>query len=155
MVSQAVRTLLGLSASFRSAPSCSITAIVAASLMMMTAPAHGVTHATDLSGRWVGSWESGTSGHKGPLFATFTRCGEGEYRVKFTGRFLKVVPFRYSVTLTVVEDHGDSVTLAGSSYLGRLFGTFSYQATADGCSFRADYSSAKDSGTFRLTRAAR
>lgn len=155
MVSLSVPVQRVVSAASRYTHGSSITAIVAASLMMMTAPAHGVTHATDLSGRWAGAWESRTSGHKGPLFAEFTRCGEGEYRVKFTGRFLKVVPFRYSVTLTVVEDHGDSVTLAGSSYLGRLFGTFSYRAAADGCSFQADYSSAKDSGTFRLTRAAR
>lgn len=155
MVSLAVGFRRGFSVASRLAHVCSTTACVATALIMMTSLAHGVAHATDLSGCWEGSWESCTSGHKGPLSATFTRCGDGEYRVKFTGRFLKVVPFRYTVTLTVVEDHGDSVTLAGSSYLGRLFGTFSYKAIADGCSFRADYSSAKDSGTFRLSRSVR
>ncbi len=107
---------------------------------------------TDLTGCWSGSWESCTSGHSGPLFATFTRCGETEYRVKFTGRFLKVIPFRYTVTLTVIEDRGDELILAGSSYLGRLFGTFAYRATATGGRFIADYSSKKDDGTFRLSR---
>lgn len=111
--------------------------------------------ATDLSGCWTGSWESCTSGHSGPLFAEFTRCGEKDYRVKFTGRFLKVIPFRYTVTLTVVEDRGDELILAGSSYLGRLFGTFSYRATATDGRFTADYTSKKDDGTFRMTRSSR
>lgn len=129
-------------------------AAVAVAVMMTTTQAQGVARATDLTGRWTGSWESGTTGHAGPLRATFTRCGETGYHVTFTGRFLKIVPFRYAVTLTVVEDHGDSVVLAGSSYLGRLFGTFSYRATATGCEFTARYSSRKDDGSFRLTRAA-
>lgn len=109
-------------------------------------------HATDLSGRWSGAWHSCSTGHAGVLRATFTPCGPNQYRVVFTGRFLKIVPFRYAVTLDVVADDGEQVTLAGSSYLGRLFGTFHYTATADGCSFTARYSSRKDDGTFTLRR---
>ena len=109
-------------------------------------------HALDLSGCWAGSWESCTTGHSGVLRATFTRCGESQYRVDFSGRFFVILPFRYSVTLDVVEDTGESVTLAGSSYLGRIFGTFGYTATADHCQFRADYTSKKDSGRFVMRR---
>ena len=108
--------------------------------------------ATDLTGRWAGSWESCSTAHSGPLFATFTRCNDTEYRVTFTGRFLKILPFRYSVVLNVVDDDGDSATLAGSSYLGWMFGTFAYRATTDGRCFDATYSSKKDVGTFRMTR---
>jgi hypothetical protein len=126
--------------------------IVGISLVL---PATTTALATDLTGCWAGSWESCTSGHAGPLHATFTRCGETEYRVTFTGRFLKVIPFRYSVTLTVVEDRGDELVLAGTSYLGRLFGTFSYRATATDGRFTADYTSKKDDGTFRMTRSSR
>jgi hypothetical protein len=114
----------------------------------------GPVSAIDLSGSWSGVWESCTTGHTGPLRADFTRCGTSQYRVDFAGRFFKILPFRYSVTLDVVEDCGDRVVLAGSSFLGRLFGTFTYQATADGCRFSADYRSKKDSGEFRLTRVA-
>lgn len=109
-------------------------------------------HATDLSGCWAGSWQSCSTGHAGVLKATFTKCGDGQYRVEFRGRFCKFVPFRYSVTLDVVEDTGECVKLAGSSYLGRMFGTFCYTAQADGCSFTASYSSKKDSGKFLMRR---
>lgn len=115
---------------------------------VLAAPAE----ATDLSGAWAGSWQSCSTGHSGVLKATFTKCGESKYRVEFRGRFCKVVPFKYSVTLNVVEDTGECVTLAGSSYLGRLFGTFCYTAQADGCSFTARYSSKKDSGKFVMHR---
>jgi hypothetical protein len=108
--------------------------------------------AADLSGCWTGSWQSCTTGHKGPLRAEFTRCGADAYRVTFSGRFFKVIPFTYTVRLDVVSEDADGVVLAGSSYLGRLFGSFSYRATADECRFTANYSSKKDSGVFRLTR---
>ena len=121
--------------------------VVALSLL----PAGSAT-AVDLSGSWSGSWESCSTGHAGPLRADFTRSSATQYRVNFAGRFFKILPFRYSVTLDVVEDHGDHVVLAGSSFLGRLFGTFTYHATADGCRFTADYRSKKDVGAFRLTR---
>jgi len=105
----------------------------------------------DLSGSWRGSWTSCTSGHKGPMRAEFCRLNNGDYRVNFRGRFFKLFPFRYSVVLKVVEE-GDVVRLNGSSYLGRMFGTFCYSATADACQFRADYTSKKDNGVFSLTR---
>lgn len=109
--------------------------------------------AVDLSGCWTGSWQSCTTGHSGVLRARFTKCGATQYRVDFSGRFCRLLPFRYSVTLDVVEDCGDRVTLAGSSYLGRLFGTFGYTATADGGTFSAQYTSKKDDGRFDLRRA--
>lgn len=108
--------------------------------------------AADLSGCWVGSWQSCTTGHKGPLKAEFTRCGADAYRVTFRGRFFKIIPFTYTVTLDVVSEDAEGVELAGRSYLGRMFGTFSYQAAADACRFTANYSSKKDSGVFRLAR---
>ena len=112
------------------------------------------TALTDLSGSWKGSWISWTTGHKGPLKAEVCRLSNGDYRFKFRGRFFKVVPFRYSVVLGVVEE-GDVIRLKGSSYLGRMFGTFCYSATADACQFRADYTSKKDSGVFSLKKVGR
>jgi hypothetical protein len=74
-------------------------------------------------------------------------------RMNFSGRFFKILPFKYSVTLRVIEDGGDGVILAGSSWLGRMFGTFCYRAEADACRFEARYTSKKDNGVFRLERA--
>lgn len=121
--------------------------------LCIAAVAASPVDAVDLSGCWTGSWQSCSTGHSGALRATFTRCGEGRYRADFSGSFFRILPFRYSVVLDVVDDTDECVTLAGSSYLGRLFGTFRYTATADGCTFTARYTSAKDAGRFDLRRA--
>jgi hypothetical protein len=108
--------------------------------------------ALDLSGSWSGNWSSGTTRHRGPLRCTFTKLDETSYQADFSGRFFKVLPFRYSVVLTVIADTGDSITLSGSHELGRRFGTFTYTATATCTDFVANYSSCKDNGQFTLSR---
>lgn len=90
-------------------------------------------------------------GHRGVLRARFEKCSERQYRAHFSGTFFKFIPFRYTVTLNAVPD-GDQLILSGSSYLGRLVGTFHYQGTASDTCFRADYSSCKDRVVFRLSR---
>ncbi|HMC65691.1 MAG TPA: hypothetical protein VKI65_12195 [Gemmataceae bacterium] len=111
--------------------------------------------AEDLSGCWRGCWESCCTGHHGPLKATFCKLDDTHYRVDFRGRFWVVVPFRYSVVLTVTGREGDKVLLAGDSYLGRLLGTFHYEAEATDCEFKATYTSCRDRGEFALTRCCR
>jgi hypothetical protein len=111
----------------------------------------GEAAATDLSGTWAGHWNSFETGHNGPLRCTLTKLDETSYQANFSGRFFKIIPFRYSVTLYVEQD-GDFVTLSGQNYLGRRFGTFYYTAEADETSFTADYRSSKDCGQFVLTR---
>ncbi len=108
--------------------------------------------AVDLSGNWSGFWESCTNSHRGPLHARFCRLDDTHYRVVFRGRFFGVVPFRYTATLTVVGQQGDRVLLSGSSYLGPLVGTFSYNAQATACDFVANYCSRDDHGRFVLRR---
>ncbi|HTN77368.1 MAG TPA: hypothetical protein VL096_19050 [Pirellulaceae bacterium] len=110
--------------------------------------------AVDLSGCWEGCWASNCTRHHGPLKATFVKCGDDQYDVHFRGRFFGVLPFKYSVTLDVVEDRGDSVTLSGSHYLGRMFGTFTYTAEATACQFHSRYDSCKDNGVFKLSKVA-
>ena len=116
-------------------------------LFGMTAPAD----AADLSGQWAGRWNSYQTGHNGPLRCTLIKLDETSYQANFSGRFFKIIPFRYSVTLYVEQD-GDVVTLSGQNYLGRRFGTFYYSAEADECSFTASYNSCKDSGEFVMSR---
>jgi hypothetical protein len=108
--------------------------------------------ATDLSGYWSGSWSSGQTRHQGPLTATFCKLSDTAYQVNFKGRFFKVFPFRYSVVLNVVSDDGQTVRLQGSSYLGRMFGRFYYNATVTNGCFNASYTSCKDSGAFRMSK---
>lgn len=109
------------------------------------------SRAVDLSGTWSGTWQSDRCRHRGPMWATFTKIDEKHYCANFRGRFFKIMPFRYSAVLTVVED-GDVVKLSGSSYLGRVMGTFTYEATATATDFNANYTSCKDWGRFCLTR---
>ena len=110
--------------------------------------------AVDLSGCWEGRWGSNCTPHNGPLKATFVKQDDTHYCVHFKGRFFKLLPFKYSVTLAVVEDKGDSVTLSGSHYLGKMFGTFTYTANATACDFNSRYDSCKDNGYFCLKKVA-
>lgn len=105
----------------------------------------------DLSGNWNGTWISDGSGHKGPMKAAFRPLGDDAYDVTFTGRFLKVFPFRYKATLRITGMEGNKLVLTGSQRLIG-FGTFEYRALVDESSFLADYNSKKDNGRFELYR---
>lgn len=112
----------------------------------------GAPAVLSLAGHWSGSWYSCSTGHRGPLFAEFCPLSTGDYRVNFRGRFFRILPFRYSVVLHVVDQQEGVVYLQGQSYLGRLFGTFTYEATATESEFRADYRSCDDRGVFTLKK---
>ena len=81
------------------------------------------------------------------LNAEFVRISENQYEVFFRGRFFKILPFKYSVVMTAVEQDG-VVQLSGSQELGRMFGTFTFAAAATDCQFNANYYSCKDNGQF-------
>ncbi len=108
----------------------------------------------DLTGCWEGEWRSCGTGHHGSLKAVITRkCGcSNVYHARFHATFLKVIPFEYSIPLTVVVE--DGVThFRGSAKLSKLAGgTYRATGTADGCSFRARYCADSDHGTFTMTR---
>jgi len=106
----------------------------------------------NLNGDWCGSWQSCTNGHKGPMRASFCRLCDGNYKVTFTGRFCKLIPFRYSTTLNVTGYTDGVVYLSGSQNLGPIFGTFTYNAWANDRQFASGYSANKDQGQFVLAR---
>jgi hypothetical protein len=113
----------------------------------MSQPSHGA----DLTGSWSGQWESTKSGHTGPLHARFRQTDPDHYRVLWSGRFWKVVPFMYPSTLEVTHCEDGKVFLSGSQRL-LFFGTFCYEAEATDCDFTATYSTARDNGVFTLSR---
>jgi hypothetical protein len=129
-----------------------IVAALTALLLPAAAPAVEPCRAPDLSGRWSGHWVSDKNGHSGPLRANFRKVSDACYRVTFSGRFWKVVPFVYSVNLAVTGTSGDAVTLAGETRAGPVIGTFRYDATATACDFEARFTSKNDAGRFVLTR---
>lgn len=106
----------------------------------------------ELDGRWRrGFWTDANTGHEDALRGRFRQQSDGNYRVVFTGRFAKIVPFRFATTLNVVGHDGDKVIMSGESRL-MGFGRFSYDAVADGNSFQAQYSSRRWRGEFHLWR---
>ena len=108
--------------------------------------------AGELDGRWRnGSWTDTNTGHEDVLRGHFRERSDGNYKVVFTGRFAKVIPFRFSTTLNVVGREGDKVILAGESRIMGLV-KFSYNGVADGCNFHADYCSRRWKGEFNLSR---
>lgn len=120
---------------------------------VVSVPPAMVITVPDLSGSWKGSWCSQTSGHKGPLQATFRKVSEQCYRVTFQGRFWKVVPFRYAITMRVAGiDETGALVLTGEQVLGPILGTFRYTATATAGQFTAQYTSKRDCGYFMLSR---
>lgn len=105
-----------------------------------------------LSGSWSGSWASHTTGHQGSLHASIRPTPHGNYTATFTGKFFKVIPFRYQMQLNVVSNDGHQMTLAGSKKLGPVMGHYSYRATVTGNQLSATYSTKRDRGTFSLRR---
>jgi hypothetical protein len=106
----------------------------------------------DLSGKWSGSWRSEISDHTGPLKAKFTVLENSKVQARFSGRFFKIIPFRFNVTLEIVADKDGVVTLKGKEDLGRTLGTYTYNATYSKGKFVAKYVTEKDKGVFEVSR---
>ncbi|HLW67587.1 MAG TPA: hypothetical protein VKS79_19885 [Gemmataceae bacterium] len=89
--------------------------------------------------------------HHGPLSARFEKIDDCHYLVHFHGRAAKIMPFYYTVAMTVTGCDGVTVFLSASRQLP-IFGTFECCASANGCRFEARYSASNDQGVFRLER---
>ncbi|MSQ93604.1 MAG: hypothetical protein EXR98_03505 [Gemmataceae bacterium] len=111
----------------------------------------GRASAGDLEGRWRGTWTDDVRGHEGRLRGNFRETRNGDYRVKFSGTFSKVIPFRFATTLKVVERDAGKTVFAGESRVGG-FVKFTYNAVADEHQFNAQYSSRWWRGSFNLSR---
>ena len=106
----------------------------------------------ELSGRWSGYWISESNGHTGPLHGKFTQLDAETYRVRFHGRFAKIIPFSYSTKMHIASGNDDVMILTTNRNLGPFLGTFQMSATATPTSFDAAFTSRNDSGRFVLTR---
>ena len=106
----------------------------------------------DLSGKWNGTWRSEISEHSGPLKAKFTVLEDSKVQARFNGRFFKLIPFHFNVTLEIVKNEDGVVTLKGKENLGRTLGTYTYNATYSNGKFVAKYSTDKDKGVFEVSR---
>ena len=138
----------------RSVRICGLTALIAACLAIATTRAGAEEGACvpNLCGDWSGTWCSDTNGHHGPIKASFTVRDGCSYCVHFRGRFMLLIPFQYTIPMTVTGHTPDGrITLYGESRLP-IFGQFCCHAESNGCEFVSSYSSCKDQGTFRMCR---
>jgi hypothetical protein len=111
--------------------------------------------APDISGKWSGYWQSETTGHTGPLNGRFRQLDAKTYRVSFSGRFAKVIPFWYTTKFHIAGTGDGVVQLTASQNLGLGLGTFTTNAIVTATSFDASYSARKDSGRFVMSRRTR
>ena len=107
---------------------------------------------SNLSGNWSGNWQSEISGHQGALKAKFTVMDETKVQARFSGRFFKVVPFKFNVTLDVVSQKDGVTKLQGKQDLGRALGIYHYDVTYKGDEFIANYKTDKDKGVFTVSK---
>lgn len=113
----------------------------------------GAAPGVNLCGEWnCGYWKSFCNSHHGKLRACFERCDACHYRVTFSGTFLKLVPFRYTQTLTITGYSDDRVHLTASRSIPLFGGSFTMCGSATSCNFSANYCSKKDRGVFVLSR---
>lgn len=110
------------------------------------------TAQTPSGGGWRGEWVSESTGHRGPLAANVKPLPHGDVRVRYWGRFLKVVPFYYAVTMhrTGTGESGEMLLTNTSKLM--FFGTFTADAVLTENSFESRYTSKKDNGRFSLRR---
>ena len=106
----------------------------------------------NLNGNWSGNWKSELSGHEGPLKAKFTVSGETKVQAWFTGRFFKIVPFKFNVSLDVVSQKDGVTKLQGKQDLGRALGVYHYDVTYKGNEIIAKYKTDKDKGVFSVSK---
>lgn len=125
--------------------------VIAASVLALATSA-AIAEPPELTGKWSGYWISETNGHSGPLHARFIPLDPKTYRVRYHGRFAKIIPFWYSTKMQVAGVGEGVVVLQASENLGPLLGTFQTTATATAANFDAAFTSRGDSGRFVLSR---
>jgi hypothetical protein len=114
--------------------------------------AAAVAPASDLEGRWQGTWLSAVNGHSGGLRCLVTRRESGAYDARYHATYGCCFSFEYTVELTAAP-HGAGYILRGSADLGWLAGgVYSYETTVEGGKLRSTYTSEADHGTYEMTR---
>jgi hypothetical protein len=106
----------------------------------------------DITGRWEGVWNSEATGHHGTLRCVVTQESPEKYRFLYRATWKKIFHGTYSV-LQDVERDGDVFKMRGGADLGRLYGgRYEYEGEATPTRLFSKYRSAKDHGTFEMSR---
>jgi hypothetical protein len=108
--------------------------------------------ATDITGRWEGTWQSDVDNHSGGLRGLITQTGKDTYHARYAATYGGILHFNYEMDLTGQQTF-DWITFQGSADLGALAGgTYHYEGHATSERFFATYRSADDHGEFNMKR---
>lgn len=108
--------------------------------------------ATDITGRWQGTWTSEASGHSGGLRCLITRIDTKTYHARYAATFWSIFHFGYEMDLTA-ERQVDWVHFQGEADLGAMAGgLYHYDGHANAESYSATYRSSQDHGNFVMKR---
>lgn len=107
--------------------------------------------AQEIAGQWSGKWNSNANGHSGKIAATFCQEDSATMKAKFSGTFAKVIPFRYTTRLNIVDQQPGLTVMSGSRRLP-LGGEFSYYITMTDQCFHGSFQSRRNRGTFIMRK---
>ncbi|MDB6040448.1 MAG: hypothetical protein JWM99_4289 [Verrucomicrobiales bacterium] len=114
--------------------------------------AKGPPPAEDISGRWLGTWKSDSSGHNDKLRCVITKADDQHYTARFHAKYKHILSFGYTVPL-VVTNEGGKRTFKGEADLGKLAGgRYTYEGSATPTEFNSRYDSKYDRGAFEMKR---
>ncbi|MFO0936305.1 MAG: hypothetical protein U0798_07305 [Gemmataceae bacterium] len=108
--------------------------------------------ATGAGGGWRGEWVSETKGHHGPMRARVRPLDNGDYRVRYTGRFAGIIPFVYPATMHRVGEGATGEVFLTNTTRIPFFGTFHADAVLTDNTFDSQFTSRRESGRFTLRR---
>jgi len=108
--------------------------------------------ASDMTGRWEGSWVSDVNGHDGRLRCLLTKLDDGCYRAHYKANYWRIFRVSYSVKMKATREPEGSFNFQGEADLGWWGGVFHYDGHATPTKFFSTYKSKYDHGTFQMTR---
>ena len=54
-----------------------------------------------IEGKWTGTWNCETTGHSGKLHCQLIHVQDNHYRAKYSGTYMTLLPFWYSVDMVI------------------------------------------------------
>jgi hypothetical protein len=103
-------------------------------------------------GAWEGTWLSAENGHTGGLRSIASALPDGRVEARYHATYGWFFTFEYTVPMTVDRD-GAACRFQGSADLGWMAGgMYTYDGRVEGDTFRCEYRSGSDHGTFTMSR---
>lgn len=124
--------------------------IAVVATLAIFAAAHA--HAATLCGHWKGEWHGCTDGLEGTVNAKITKIDATHYKAVFWGRAFKVMPYRYTSTLTACKDPATGKVRFHVAQKLPIWDWYWMKGSVDGCTFFARYHTDDHVGYFKMQR---